>query len=160
YLVGRGREPVQAYLDIEDILRVAADAKVDAVHPGYGFLSESPEFAEACIAAGLVFVGPPPDTMRLLGSKVEARRLAEATGLAVIPASGPLPRDEAAAAAIAAEIGYPLMVRASWGGGGRGMRPVTAPEDLHDLVAAGRREALAAFGNDEVFLERLIPKAH
>ena len=96
YLVGRGRQPIDAYLDIRDIVRIAREARVDAVHPGYGFLSENPEFAEACIAAGLVFVGPTPDVMRSLGSKLEARRLAEESGLAVMPATGPLPDDATA----------------------------------------------------------------
>ena len=159
YLVGSGREPVQAYLDIEDVIRIAKAARVDAIHPGYGFLSENPDFAEACAAAGITFVGPSPDTMRRLGSKVEARNLAESAGLAVMPASGPLPHDPDQAMAIAQKIGFPVMAKASWGGGGRGMRIIEKAEDLHEQVAAGRREAKAAFGNDEMFLEKLVRKA-
>ena len=94
YLVGKGKPPIRAYLDIESIVRIARDARADAVHPGYGFLSENPEFAEACIEAGLVFVGPPPEVMRLLSSKLEARRLAVQSGLEVMPASGPPPATE------------------------------------------------------------------
>ena len=159
YLVGDGHKPVQAYLDIQDIIRVAKQARVDAVHPGYGFLSENPELAEACAAAGMTFVGPSPEVMRRLGSKVEARALAEAAGLSVMPASEVLPKDPAEAARIAESIGYPLMLKASWGGGGRGMRLVEDASELEEQVAAGRREARAAFGSDEVFLEKLVRRA-
>ena len=159
YQVGAGLEPVAAYLDIEGIIDVAKAAKVDAIHPGYGFLSENPDFAEACAAAGITFVGPKPDVMRRLGSKVEARNLAESAGLAVMPATGALPHDEAEAARLAAEIGFPVMAKASWGGGGRGMRMIERPEDLAEQVAAGRRESKAAFGSDEIFLEKLVRRA-
>ncbi len=159
YLVGAGREPVQAYLDIAGIIRIAKDAGVDAIHPGYGFLSENPDFAEACAAAGITFIGPAPGVMRRLGSKVEARNLAQSAGLAVMPASGPLPYDEDAAMAVALEIGFPVMAKASWGGGGRGMRIIERAEDLHEQVAAGRREAKGAFGKDEMFLEKLVRRA-
>jgi pyruvate carboxylase len=159
YLVGEGKGPVEAYLDIADIVRVAREAHCDAVHPGYGFLAENPAFAEACAAAALVFVGPSPETMRTLGNKVAARLLATAAGVPVMPATGPLPDDPAAAAALAAGVGYPLMLKASWGGGGRGMRVIDGEADLAELVAAARREAKAAFGNDEVYLEKLIRHA-
>ena len=159
YLVGRGHEPVQAYLGIDDILRVAADSGADAVHPGYGFLSENPAFAEACEGQGLVFIGPPPDVMRRLGNKVSARAMAEEAGVPVVPATGALPDDPVEVARLAREVGFPLMVKASWGGGGRGMRMVTAEDELAEQVAVGRREAQAAFGNDEVFLERLVERA-
>ena len=159
YLVGRGRQPIDAYLDIRDIVRIAGEARVDAVHPGYGFLSENPDFAEACIAAGLLFVGPKPDVMRVLGSKLEARRLAQASGLAVMPATGPLPHEDAAMHRAAADVGFPVMVKASWGGGGRGMRMIERAGDLAEQVAAARRESMAAFGSDEVFLEKLVRRA-
>ncbi len=159
YLVGEGKGPVEAYLDIEDIIRVAREAHADAIHPGYGFLSENPAFAEACAAAGIIFIGPTPDTMRRLGNKVEARDLARAAGVPVMPATPPLPADAAVAARLAAEVGYPVMLKASWGGGGRGMRVVEGPGQLEELVAAARREAKAAFGNDEVYLEKLIRHA-
>ncbi len=159
YLVGAGLDPVGAYLDIGEVIRVARQARVDALHPGYGFLSEKPELAEACAAAGITFIGPPPEVMRRLGSKVAARALAEEAGIPMVPASGVLPRDPAEAARIAGEIGYPLMLKASWGGGGRGMRVIEEAASLEEQVAAGRREAKAAFGNDEVFLEKLVRRA-
>src|SRR5271170_4671790 len=159
YLVGEGKGPIEAYLDIADIVRIAVEARADAVHPGYGFLSESPEFAEACAAAGIIFVGPTPDTMRRLGNKVEARNLAAEAGVPVMPATPPLPDDHAQALAMAREVGFPVMLKASWGGGGRGMRIVEDDRDLAQTVAAARREAKAAFGKDEVYLEKLIRRA-
>src|SRR5277367_2163509 len=108
YLVGEGKGPIEAYLDIADIIRIATEARADAVHPGYGFLSESPEFAEACAAAGLVFVGPQPDTMRRLGNKVEARNLAAAAGVPVMPATPPLPDDDSQVLAMADLVGFPV----------------------------------------------------
>src|SRR5580693_3626591 len=159
YLVGEGKGPIDAYLDIDDIIRVAREARADAVHPGYGFLSESPEFAEACAAAGIIFVGPLPDTMRRLGNKVEARNLAAAAGVPVMPATPPLPADDAQVRAMAQAVGFPVMLKASWGGGGRGMRIVEDDRDLAETVAAARREAKAAFGKDEVYLEKLIRRA-
>jgi pyruvate carboxylase len=159
YRVGEGRGPVQAYMDIADIVRIARDAHVDAVHPGYGFLSENPEFAEAVIAAGIVWIGPPPAVMRTLGNKVSARALAEKAGVPVMPATGALPDDMGEARRLAAGVGYPLMLKASWGGGGRGMRIVRDETELGEAVDSGRREAKAAFGNDEVFLEKLVVNA-
>ena len=159
YLVGKGKTPVQAYLDAEDIIRIGLEAGVDAIHPGYGFLSERPEFAEACAEAGIIFIGPPPDVMRTLGNKVAARRLAERCGVAVMPATGPLPDDTAEISRLAASVGYPLMLKASWGGGGRGMRVIEDHTSLLELVSLGRREAEQAFGNGEVYLEKLIRRA-
>ncbi|MBM3518045.1 MAG: pyruvate carboxylase [Alphaproteobacteria bacterium] len=159
YLVGAGLGPVQAYMASADMIRIAREAGVDAVHPGYGFQAEDPEFAEDCAAAGLTFIGPAPAVMRRLGNKISARALAEEAGLAVMPASGPLPVSDEGLGAIAAAIGYPLMLKASWGGGGRGMRVIRAPHDLLEHVAAGRREAKAAFGEDEVYLEKLVEEA-
>src|ERR1700719_2565542 len=159
YLVGSGKGPIDAYLDIEDIIRVAIEARADAVHPGYGFLSESPEFAEACAAANITFVGPLPDTMRKLGNKVEARNLAAAAGVPVMPATPPLPADEVQVRAMAHAVGFPVMLKASWGGGGRGMRIIEDERELIENVAAASREAKAAFGKDEVYLEKLIRRA-
>ena len=159
YLVGDGKGPVEAYLDIPDIIRIAREAQVDAVHPGYGFLSENPDFAEACAAAGIIFIGPLPETMRTLGNKVAARNLAIQAGVPVMPATGPLPADPAQVEQLALAVGYPLMLKASWGGGGRGMRVIEDVSALHDSVAAARREAKAAFGNDEVYLEKLVRRA-
>ncbi|MGB0669955.1 MAG: pyruvate carboxylase, partial [Rhodospirillales bacterium] len=165
YLIGRlanGEKlgPVKAYLSIEEMIRVARESGCQAIHPGYGFLSENPEFAEACLAAGLVFVGPTADIMRSLGNKVSAREMAMAADVPVVPATGPLPENDMARTAdLAAEVGYPLMLKASWGGGGRGMRVIEDASQLAEQVAAGRREAEAAFGNGEVYLEKLVRRA-
>ncbi len=159
YLVGAGKKPIAAYLDIDDIIRVAKEAHVDAIHPGYGFLSENPDFADACARAGIAFIGPKADVMRLLGNKVSARELAERAGVPVVPATGALPRDLAEAKKQAAAVGYPLMLKASWGGGGRGMRVVETEADLGPAMEVARREAAAAFGNDEVYLEKLVRRA-
>ena len=159
YLVGAGKSPVDAYLDIADIVRVAKAANVDAIHPGYGFLSENPDFAEACAAAGIIFVGPTPEIMRRLGNKVMARNLAVSAGVPVMPATPPLPADADESLRLAREVGYPMMLKASWGGGGRGMRIVEEEGELIGMVAAARREAKAAFGNDEVYLEKLVRRA-
>ncbi|ABB06372.1 pyruvate carboxylase [Burkholderia lata] len=159
YLIGEGRKPLAAYLDIDDILRVARQANVDAIHPGYGFLSENPEFAQAVIDAGIRWIGPSPDVMRTLGNKVAARNAAIAAGVPVMPATAPLPDDLAVCKALAEEVGYPLMLKASWGGGGRGMRVLENERDLETLLPVARREALAAFGNDEVYVEKLVRNA-
>jgi len=159
YLVGEGKGPIDAYLDIADIVRIAREARADAIHPGYGFLSESPEFAEACAAANIVFVGPLPETMRQLGNKVAARNLAVSAGVPVMPATPPLPADDAAVLEMAHAVGFPVMLKASWGGGGRGMRVVESDATLLETVAAARREAKAAFGKDEVYLEKLVRRA-
>ena len=159
YLVGQGLSPTGAYLSIEEVMRVAREAKADAIHPGYGFLSENPDLAEACRAAGITFVGPSPETMRMLGSKVSARTLAEKAGVPVVPATPALPDDPTEIARLAEGIGFPVMVKASWGGGGRGMRPIDTPAELIEKVTAARREAKAAFGSDEVYLEKLVRHA-
>jgi pyruvate carboxylase len=159
YLVGEGKGPVEAYLDIEDIIRIALETRADAIHPGYGFLSENPAFAEACDVAGLIFVGPPASIMRRLGNKIAARELAVSADVPVMPATPPLPRDTGETARLAAAIGYPVMLKASWGGGGRGMRIIESEGELAEMVAAARREAAAAFGNDEVYLEKLVRRA-
>ena len=165
YQVGRGpwlpkdMGPIESYLSIDEIMRVARLSGADAIHPGYGLLSESPEFAEACAAQGITFIGPKPETMRRLGNKVAARNLAVEVGVPVVPATEPLPEDEAAIGRLAAEIGYPVMLKASWGGGGRGMRAIRSEGELMREVAEGRREAKAAFGKDEVYLEKLVERA-
>ncbi len=159
YLIGEELGPVRAYLSIEEMLRVAREARVDAVHPGYGFLSENPDFAEACAAEGLVFIGPEPETMRLLGNKVSAREAAQKADVPVVPATGPLPDDLDQALAEVEAVGFPVMLKASWGGGGRGMRAVHDAANLGDELLAAKREAEAAFGNGEVYAEKLISRA-
>ena len=159
YLVGEGKGPVEAYLDIVDILRIAHEAGIDAIHPGYGFLSENPEFADACDAAGVNLIGPAAETMRLLGNKVSARAVALKAGVPVMPATEPLPDSLDECTKLAGEIGYPLMLKASWGGGGRGMRVIENEAQLAELLPIARRESMAAFGNDEVYLEKLVRNA-
>jgi len=159
YHLGSGTGPIAAYLDVARIIEIAVKAGVDAIHPGYGFLSENPDFAVACADAGITFIGPSPETMRALGDKVSARHIAISAEVPVIPASGPLPKPDAEIMQMAREIGYPLMLKASWGGGGRGMRPIEDEAGLIGAVESGRREAKAAFGRDEVYLEKLIRRA-
>ncbi len=159
YLVGEGKKPIAAYLDIGAILRIAKEVQADAIHPGYGFLSENPDFADACAAAGIAFIGPRADVMRTLGNKVAAREAAMAAGVPVMPATGALPAELETALAMAAQVGYPLMLKASWGGGGRGMRVIEDAAELPVQLALARREAMAAFGNDEMYLEKLVRRA-
>lgn len=159
YRIGEGLGPVAAYLSIPEIIRVAKLSGADAIHPGYGLLSENPDFVDACVAAGITFIGPRADTMRALGDKASARRVAIEAGVPVIPATEVLGDDFDAIKAEAAQIGYPLMLKASWGGGGRGMRPINGPEELVEKVREGRREAEAAFGNGEGYLEKMILRA-
>ncbi|WP_045319512.1 pyruvate carboxylase [Limimaricola cinnabarinus] len=159
YRIGEGLGPVQAYLSIEEIIRVAKMSGADAIHPGYGLLSENPDFVDACTAAGITFIGPKAKTMRELGDKASARRVAVEAGVPVIPATEVLGDDMAAIRKEAAEVGYPLMLKASWGGGGRGMRPIMDESELEEKVREGRREAEAAFGNGEGYLEKMIIRA-
>jgi pyruvate carboxylase len=165
YQVGRGPHlerdlgPIESYLSIDEVIRVAKLSGADAIHPGYGLLSESPEFAEACAANGITFIGPTPETMRRLGNKVAARNLAIEVGVPVVPATEPLPEDMAKVREMAEAIGYPVMLKASWGGGGRGMRAIRRAEDLEREVTEAKREARAAFGKDEVYLEKLVERA-
>jgi pyruvate carboxylase len=159
YRIGAGLGPVAAYLSIEEIIRTARMCGADAIHPGYGLLSENPAFVDACDAAGITFIGPKAQTMRQLGDKASARRVAMAAGVPVIPATEVLGDDMDAIRAEAAAVGYPLMLKASWGGGGRGMRPILNEAELEEKVREGRREAEAAFGNGEGYLEKMIQRA-
>lgn len=159
YRIGEGLGPVAAYLSIPEIIRVAKLSGADAIHPGYGLLSENPDFVDACTAAGITFIGPRADTMRALGDKASARRVAIEAGVPVIPATEVLGEDFDAIKREAAEVGYPLMLKASWGGGGRGMRPINSEAELVEKVREGRREAEAAFGNGEGYLEKMILRA-
>jgi pyruvate carboxylase len=159
YLIGKGKGPVEAYLQIDEYIRIARISGADAIHPGYGLLSESPEFADACEDAGIIFIGPRAQTMRDLGNKVAARNMAIASKVPVVPATEALPDDMDEVKRMAAEIGYPLMLKASWGGGGRGMRRIMDEKNLVHEVSEGKREAKAAFGKDEMYLEKLIERA-
>ncbi len=153
--------PASSYLDIEAILKAARAMRADAVHPGYGFLSENPAFAEACEAQGLIFIGPPPAAMRAMGDKVEARRRMAARGVPVIPglterATGPA--GTAAILAFADQAGYPILLKAAAGGGGKGMRVVHAPGELAAALRAARSEAKASFGDDGIYAEKYLEK--
>ncbi len=155
-----GNTSTESYLDTAKILAAAKRVGADAIHPGYGFLSENPDFAEAVIAAGLTWVGPTPTSIRSMALKVEAKRIAHAAGVPLIP--GAELADNVTAeqlASTAATVGYPVLVKASAGGGGKGMRVVSAPDDLVDAVEAARREALNSFGDATVFFERYLTGA-
>ena len=156
YLIGKGKSPIDAYLGIDEIIALALKADVDAIHPGYGFLSENAEFAEKCEAAGIVFIGPTADMQRALGDKVAARKVAAAAGVRTVPGTEDPIEKEEDALIFAKEHGYPIIIKAAAGGGGRGMRVAhNRKELLEGLVAAGS-EAKAAFGNAAVFLERYL----
>ncbi len=159
YLIGEGKGPVQAYLDADGIVAMAAEKGVDAIHPGYGFLSENPALPRACEAAGIQFVGPSAELLELLGDKTAARRLAQKAGVPVIPGTEQPVTSPDLARGIAKEIGFPMIVKAAFGGGGRGMRIVSAESEFEAKIAEAQQEAAAAFGNDAVFLERFIRRA-
>ena len=159
YRIGEGMGPVAAYLSIDEIIRVAKECGADAIHPGYGLLSENPEFVDACEANGIAFIGPKAATMRALGDKASARKVAIEAGVPVVPATEVLGDDMDEIRAEAAKVGYPLMLKASWGGGGRGMRPIFSEDEVEEKVLEGRREAESAFGNGEGYLEKMITRA-
>ncbi len=159
YLIGEGKGPVQAYLDFEGIVALAHEKGVDAIHPGYGFLSENPELPRACERAGITFIGPSAELLDLLGDKTAARQLAQRANIPVVPGTREPVTREDDAVGIAAKIGFPLIVKAAFGGGGRGMRVVNEPGELVARLEEARQEAGAAFGNDAVFLERYIRRA-
>lgn len=148
----------ESYLLIDKIIEVAKKSGADAIHPGYGFLAERAVFAEACYGAGLVFIGPPPHAIRVMGDKQMARETVMAAGVPVVPGTQPGLNDEQLLSA-ANEMGYPVLVKAAAGGGGKGMRPVSRPEQLPDALAGARREALSSFGDGTVYLEKLITDA-
>jgi acetyl-CoA carboxylase biotin carboxylase subunit len=148
----------ESYLRGDLILDIARRSAADAIHPGYGFLSENAEFAEACAAAGVVFIGPPASAMRVLGSKTRARRAADAAGMPRVPGSVTGLASVQEAQQVAAEIGYPVMLKAAAGGGGKGMRAVSVPGDLAAAYVAASSEAERSFGSGEVYLEKLIER--
>ena len=156
YLVGKGLSPVGAYLAIDRIIAIAKEANVDGIHPGYGFLSENAAFAQACEDAGIAFVGPPPEVLRRLGDKTAARTLADEAGVPTVPGTpGPVANVEDART-FAAQAGYPLMIKAAMGGGGRGMRVVREASQLEEAFQRATSEAKAAFGDGTVFIERFV----
>src|SRR5215467_11975193 len=159
YQVGAGKGPVEAYLDIAGIIALAKEKEVDAIHPGYGFLSGNPALARACEKAGIAFIGPPPNLLELLGDKTAARRLASSAGVPVLPGTEKPVKSAAEAQKIAKEIGYPVIVKAAMGGGGRGMRVVQDAAQLDARLEEAQGEAKSAFGDASVFLEKYLPHA-
>ncbi|MEX1252707.1 MAG: acetyl-CoA carboxylase biotin carboxylase subunit [Dehalococcoidia bacterium] len=159
YLLGAG-PPRESYLSIEKVIEVARRAGADAIHPGYGFLSENADFAEACRTAGIAFIGPTPEAMRLLGDKVAARKKMRAAGVPVVPgADGEVEIDEAVR--VADEIGYPVLIKAAAGGGGKGIRHVPSPAEMENALRVAASEATAAFGHGGVYVEKyLSPVRH
>ncbi len=159
YAVGEGKGPVGAYLDIEGIVGLARERGVDMIHPGYGFLSENARFAKACREAGITFVGPQAELLDLMGDKTEARALAQKLNVPTLPGTEDPVNEREEAIKVAGEIGFPLIIKAAFGGGGRGMRVVRKKEELVPLLDEARGEAGRAFGNPAVFLEKYIPRA-
>jgi len=159
YLIGPG-PPLESYLSIPKVIKVAKAAKADAIHPGYGFLSENASFADACKKARKVFIGPPAKAMRLLGDKISAKRCVGAAGVPLVPGTDE-EVDAEAAARIAGEIGYPVLIKAAAGGGGKGIRLVSDPDQMNDAVRGAASEATAAFGHGGLFVEKyLSPVRH
>ncbi len=159
YRVGTPGEPLRAYLDIDGIIALAREHDIDAIHPGYGFLSENPNFARACAAAGITFVGPRAEVLEQLGDKLAARRLARKANVPVLAGSDDPVKDKAEARQLAAKLDYPVIVKASMGGGGRGMRVALTADKLDDAVEQAQREAGTAFGIPDVFLEKYVRRA-
>src|SRR5262249_37792944 len=159
YEVGKSGEPIRSYLNIEAIIELAREKEVDAIHPGYGFLAENADFARACERAGIAFVGPRPDLLDLLGDKVAARAQARAAGIPVLSGSEAPVLPGPGAHALASSLGYPVIVKALMGGGGRGMRVVESASSLDAALDQARREAATAFGVPDVFIERFVRRA-
>ena len=159
YQVGAGKGPVAAYLDIDSIVAIAKENGIQYIHPGYGFLSENQDFAQSIADAGLTFVGPPPSLLGTLGDKLAARKLAHEAGVRVVPGTDDPIDDPTEAAKLAEEIGFPVIVKAAFGGGGRGMRIVQSADELQAKIEEAQQEALIAFGNGAVFVERFVGRA-
>ncbi|HAQ58113.1 MAG TPA: pyruvate carboxylase, partial [Opitutae bacterium] len=159
YKVGSGKGPVADYLDIDSIVALAKDKKIDLIHPGYGFLSENANFASSCEENGITFVGPSSDLLARMGDKIEARKIADQANVPTLPGTEDPISDPDAALKTAKKIGFPLIIKAAFGGGGRGMRVVKDPKNLKDSLEEAQGEAQRAFGNSAVFLERYIERA-
>lgn len=159
YEIGEPGKPLQAYLNIPNVIELAKKHDIDAIHPGYGFLSENPEFARACQEAGIIFVGPRVELLENLGDKIEARKLATKVGVPVLGGSNEPITDVAAAKQTATKLGFPIILKAAHGGGGRGMRVVNKVEEFDDAFEAARRESLTAFNSPEIFVEKFVERA-
>ena len=156
YLVGAGKKPIDAYLDMDDIIRIAKMTGADAIHPGYGFLSENEEFAQKCEDAGIIFIGPTVKQLQMFGDKVEAKEVAHAAGLETIPGTEDPVKSLEEVQNFAHKYGYPIMVKAAMGGGGRGMRVVNSDDELPDAYNRARSEAKQSFGDDELYVEKYL----
>src|SRR5512134_1783052 len=158
YMVGPG--PIQGYLNIHRLVDLATKVGVDAIHPGYGFLSENPKFPKLCEKKGITFIGPSSQTITDMGDKVQARKMMKKAGVPILPGTEDAIKDVDEAVSFAKEIGYPIMVKASGGGGGRGLRVARTEKELIDAITTARKEAGAAFGVSEVFLEKYLDRPH
>ena len=159
YQIGEQGTPIKSYLDIPAVMRIARERGVDAIHPGYGFLSEKPNFAQACEEAGILFVGPSSASLEKLGDKTKARAIADQAQVPILSGSGGALANLADLESQAANLGYPVILKAAHGGGGRGMRVVRSQEELASAFAQAQRESLTAFGSDEIFVEKYITQA-
>ena len=158
YQIGKGKAPVDAYLSIDEIIDLAKAKGVDAIHPGYGFLAENAAFAEACAKAGIEFIGPTHEMMRKLGDKIQSKLVAHEVGVPTIPGVDKDIEDEDDAERIAEECGYPVMLKAAAGGGGRGMRIVRTPDKIREEFRSAKSEAKKAFGIDDMFIEKYVER--
>lgn len=156
YLIGKNKSPLGAYLDIPSIIELAKHHHIDAIHPGYGFLSENPEFARACEAAGIIFIGPPSKVLEKMGDKLSAKAIAISCGVPVIPGTSAPLKDADEALAKAISFGFPVILKAAGGGGGRGMRRCDTPEEIGPAFDLVKSEAIKAFGNDDIFIEKFL----
>ena len=159
YLIGEGKGPVAAYLDIDGIIDLSKDKGIGMIHPGYGFLSENANFAKACEDNGITFIGPSSDLLSKMGDKIAARKIADEVGVPTLPGTEDAISDRKIALKTAKKIGFPLIIKAAFGGGGRGMRIVRKEADLESQLEEAQGEAERAFGNASVFLERYIGRA-
>ena len=158
YLIGKGKSPLDAYLDIDEIISLAKKKGVDAIHPGYGFLSENPEFARKCEEEGITFIGPRSEVMEKLGDKITSKIVAKEAGVATIPGIEKPIKSEEDAILFAKSCGYPVMIKAAAGGGGRGMRIAESEDELLEKFQSAKNEAKKAFGDDSMFIEKYLDK--
>jgi len=159
YVLAKSRGPIDAYLDVEEIITIAKAKKVDAIHPGYGFLSEEPRFSRRCKESGITFVGPSSEQLEKLGNKIAARQIAKGLGISVIPGANKVIKDLDKASEVVKELGFPLIIKATYGGGGRGMRIIRNSDQLEKQLEEARREAEVTFGDGSLFMERFIERA-
>ena len=156
YMLDTNKGPIDAYLDINTIIKIAKTKQCDAIHPGYGFLSENPEFVEACEKAGIAFIGPTKETMCAMGDKISSKQIAIECGVPIIPGVDHAIKSLDEVMKVSERVGYPVMLKASNGGGGRGMRIVNSAEEMPKEFEEARNEAKKAFGDDKIFVEKYL----